>query len=332
MFFSPYYLPSLPPQNNPKVCSQNPKNDLFVCLFGCVVVPSKNGVGHSRDDLVRLEAVEGGDDTGSGSRREKVYAKSRRILGSSVSVGCRSVSTSLGTFKFGRYIYIDGNSRTLYPAKVMNQNFKELKEFDRVFSQGPISKVRDGGTWAEPERSPEVDDIKWRRVATAHSETTVEPITVEIRYYSGGYRGEGLLSGISGILSPKISTLSNKLRHALFFSEKWLISFVGSTWKSSMAGNCIWQSLGAFNTHVWTFNLTFGFGHTIVGGTMPWSTNILDASFPILEPLDFGCPAASLSLLVISTLGMVLSLDHLMIFEGWFYYADDFSEGHPHYP
>ncbi|KAL4297721.1 hypothetical protein GQ457_12G026640 [Hibiscus cannabinus] len=163
-------------------------------------VTNRNGVGHSRDDLVRLETVEGGDDAVTESRRENVYAKSRRILGPNVSVGCRPVSASLGTSKFGRYIYIDENSR----PKVMNQNFIELKELDRVFSKGFISK----------------------RAAAAHSETTVEPITVEIKYYSGGHRGEELL--VRGFMSfyVKIGSLWLSLDISCD-GEKWLISFVG---------------------------------------------------------------------------------------------------------
>ncbi|KAK8597805.1 hypothetical protein V6N13_095202 [Hibiscus sabdariffa] len=248
MFFSPYYPPFLTPQSNPKVCSQNPKNDLLVCLLGCVVFPPKNNVSYSQDDLVRLEVVEGGDDAGAEGRREGDYAKSWCILDPSCELDYRSFSATLETFKFGRYFYIDGNSRPLCPVRVMNQNVKELKELDRVFPKRTTSKVRDGGTWFEPERGSEADDVNWWKAAAANSESTVEFITVEIGYYSGGHRGEGVLvrgfmsfdikignlclsldvscngyvfwlSEISGILSPKISLLSYMYCPALVFSH-----------------------------------------------------------------------------------------------------------------
>ncbi|KAK8628440.1 hypothetical protein V6N13_064147 [Hibiscus sabdariffa] len=242
MFFSLYYPPSLTPQSNPKVCSQNPKNDLLVCLLGCVVIPPKNGVGHSRDVLVRLEVVEGGEDAGAESRREGVYAKSRCILDPSYELGCRSFSATLEIVKLGQYFYIDGNSRPLCPVRVMNQIVKEFKEIDRVFPKRPTSKVRDSGTWVEPARGSEADNVKWWKAAAANSESTVEFFTAEIGFYSGGHRGKGMPVRSFMSIDFKIGNICLSLDICCYGYGFWLSEISGILSPTSE----IWKSY-AFN-------------------------------------------------------------------------------------
>ncbi|KAL4361500.1 hypothetical protein GQ457_04G013070 [Hibiscus cannabinus] len=167
---------------------ENPKNDLLVCLLGCVVFPPKNGVGHSRDDLVKLRVVEGDDDVATGSRRGEDDAMPRSALDPSCDLGYRLFPATLETSKFGWFISIVGNIRLM---GVMIRNFKELKEPDRVFSKEFTSKVRDSRLWVRLESGSGGDEIKWWRAAATKSETAVD--IGDKGCYSSGYREEDLM-------------------------------------------------------------------------------------------------------------------------------------------
>ncbi|KAK8620734.1 hypothetical protein V6N13_067199 [Hibiscus sabdariffa] len=70
---------------------------MFAWLCG---LPSQEWrVDHSRDDLVKLRVVEGGDDVATGSRRGEDNAMHRNVLDPSCDLGYRLFPATLGTSK-----------------------------------------------------------------------------------------------------------------------------------------------------------------------------------------------------------------------------------------